>query len=189
MEALLRERRVEIEIAAVELMRDFDIKEFPISIFRIANALDITLIPYSSLTYEELKLAFAASDDAFHTRTHDFMDTRIVFDDTNRAHYLRSRFSSAHEIGHIVLEHREDTPNREREADYFSGYLLAPHPLVLMHGGSIGVAKLFGVSESCAAFACDQARARKVEGVPWLPHERWLIEHAIWKEGGLLACA
>lgn len=189
MEVLTRERQIEIEIAAVELLQDFGLTNFSVSITRVAKALDIKLVPYSSLPEDEKKLAFAASDDAFHARTADFMDVRIVFDDTNGSLFLRSRFSGGHEVGHVVLEHQEDTPNREREADYFAGYLLAPHPLVLNRPAGYSISEVFGVSEKCAEFAFDQAEIRKAEGGPWLPHEQWLLDNIVWKGGGLLARA
>lgn len=181
-----RKREIEIEEAVVELLEDFGIAQFPMSVERAAKALGVQLVPYSSLPDDEKALAFAASDDAFHIRTHDFMDARIVFDDTHGARFNRSRFSGGHEIGHIVLGHREDTPDREREVDYFSGYLFAPPPLVLKCKPGFPLDEVFGVSWECASFACNQAQARKGENAPWRPHERWLLENAVWKGGGLL---
>lgn len=113
------------------------------------------------------------------------MWTRIVVADMNGTYYCRSRFSGGHEVGHIVLEHNENTPDREREADYFSGYLLSPHPLVLRHRFE-DVADTFGVSGPCAHFAWDQAQTRKREGGPWRPHEQWLLDNVVWKGGGLV---
>lgn len=189
MEVLTRERQIEIEIAAVELLEDFGLTDYPVSITRVAEALGIKLVPYSSLSEDEQGLAFAASGDAFHARTCDFMDVRIAFDDTNGSLFLRSRFSGGHEVGHVILAHRENTPRREREADYFAGYLLAPHPLVLNRPAGHSLSEVFGVSEKCAAFALDQAEIRKAEGGPWLPHEQWLLDNIVWKGGGLLAHA
>lgn len=184
-----KERQIEIEIAAVELLQDFGLTNFPVSITQVAEALGIKLIPYSSLSEDERGLALAASGDAFHVRTDDFTSVRIAFDDTAGSHFLRSRFSGAHEVGHVLLAHREDTPDREREADYFAGYLLIPHPLVLNSPEGHSLSEVFGVSERCASLALDQAEARKAEGVPWLPHEQWLLDNIVWKGGGLLACA
>lgn len=186
MDSLSRERQIEIEYATVELLQDFNVNEFPISISKLAELLGIKLVPCSSLSQEERNLALAASNDAFHVRTYDFMHTCIVFDDTNGAYYHRSRFSGGHEIGHIVLEHNERTPNREREADYFSGYLLAPHPLVIRCRKGFSISDVFGVSSDCASYARRQADARLREGAPWRPHEKWLLDNAVWKGGGLL---
>lgn len=170
----------------VELLEDFGIAQFPMSVERVAEALGIDLIPYLSLSDDERSLAFAVSGDVFHIRTPDFMGVRVAFDDTRGAYFNRSRFSGGHEIGHVVLGRSEDTPGREREADYFSGYLLISHPLVLRCKPGFSLGEVFGVSDDCAAFAYNQAQARKREGVPWRPHEKWLLENAVWEGGGLL---
>ena len=39
----------------------------------------------------------------------------------------RKRFTIAHEIGHIVLGHKEHNENNEKEADTFASQLLLPH--------------------------------------------------------------
>lgn len=165
----------------MELLQDFGLTQYPVSITEVAEALDVELLPYSSLSGDGRELAFAASDDAFHAHTDDFMDACIVFDDADGAHYLRSRFSCGHELGHIVLGHREDTPGREFEADYFAGYLLVPHPLVFKHPAGYSLSRAFNVSEKCADYAHDQAQIRKAEGAPWLAHERWLIDNVVWR--------
>lgn len=181
-----RAREIEIENAVVELLSDFNIVEYPMSVKRVSEALGIDLVPYSRLQPEELKLARAASSDAFHVRTSNYSNVCIVLDDTCGAYYNRSRFSGAHEIGHIVLEHCEDTPDRENEADYFAGYFLVPHPLVINCKPFFNLADVFGVSVDCARFAKDQALARKREGGDWRPHEQWLVDNAIWEGGGLV---
>ncbi|MGI6033639.1 MAG: hypothetical protein ACOX69_09505, partial [Coriobacteriales bacterium] len=101
LDSLSRKRQIEIEQEVVGLLQDFGIKEFPISITRIASALDIQLVPYSTLSENEMKLAFAASDDAFHVRTSDFTNVRIVFDDTKGAYYYRARFSGGCSYGFV----------------------------------------------------------------------------------------
>lgn len=181
-----RTREIEIETAVVELLSDFGITEYPISIKRIVETLGIDLVPYSCLQPQELALARSASNDAFHVRTPNYSQACIVLDDTCSAYHNRTRFSGAHELGHIILEHREDTPNREREADYFAGYLLAPHPLILKCNPAFNLTEVFKVSSDCALFAKDQALARKREGETWRPHEQWLINNATWKGGGLI---
>lgn len=183
---LNREREIEIEAAAIELLQDFGLNRFPVSIAEVARALGVELIPYTSLPGSERDLAFAASCDAFHVRTHDFMNVCIVFDDAQGTLFNRSRFSGGHEIGHIVLEHKEGMPDCEREADYFAGYLLAPHPLVLKCRSNFSLSEVFGVSGECASFAYDQAQIRLREGGPLRSHEKWLLEKAVWRGGGLL---
>lgn len=188
---LSRERKIEIEAILVGVLQDYWLADYPMSVSRVAAALDVELIPHSNLTPHIRELAIAASEDAFSLSSPDFMLAQIVFDDRGSYHY-RARFSGGHELGHIVLEHPEDGGAYEEEADYFGGYLLVPHPLVIKMGSDVSasrVAETFGVSCPCASFEIDQARARVREGGPWRPHERWLLDNATWRGGGLLARA
>lgn len=188
---LPRSRRTQIEVAIVEILEDYGVTEYPMSIGRLAAALGIDLVPHSSLDSQTRPLAVSASEDAFSLCSPDYTMARIVFDDRGSYHY-RSRFSGGHEIGHIILEHLEGGGVNEEEADYFSGYLLIPHPLVIAMGSDATVASIaerFGISRPCASVALDQAHARRNEGGLWRTHERWLIDNATWKGGGLLARA
>lgn len=183
-----RVRQIEIELAVVELLEEYDLGTYPISLCKVMDTLQIALVPYSRLGEGEKKLAILASQDkAFNVTSRDYMRAQVVFDDSRGSHFYRSRFSGGHETGHIWLEHEENTPNREGEADYFAGYLLAPHPLVIAMGkpSVTEVSERFGISKDCAAFAIDQADARRREGRPWRSHEKWLLENTQWKGGGL----
>ena len=184
-ELLTRARQIEIEIETVTLLQDLGINRYPMSVRNLAEGLGIELVKYSSLSEEERALAKAASDDAFHVRTANFYETRIILDDRG-AYYFRSRFSGAHEIGHIWLEHQEGTADREAEADYFAGYILVPHPLVLSTPEGESISDLFGVSGPCANYAKDQAQSRRREGASVRPHERWLLDNVVWEGGGLV---
>lgn len=126
-----RARQIEIEVEIVEMLKDYGRAMYPMSIGKVAEALGIDIVPYSSLDERERRLALAASGDAFGIHNADFTIAKIVVNDMTGSYYNRSRFPGAHEVGHIHLEHTEDTPNRETEADYYAGYLLAPHPLIL----------------------------------------------------------
>ncbi len=186
---LTRARQIEIEAAVVELLEEYGFNSYPISLCKVLAALQIDQVPYSSLGEEEKALANLASQDrSFNVTSRDYMRAQVVFDDTRGSYFWRSRFSGGHEIGHIWLEHGEDTPERESEADYFSGYLLAPHPLIMLTMKNPRVAEVserFGVSRNCASYAIDQASARWDEGTPLRPHEKWLIDNVKWKGGGL----
>lgn len=183
-----RARQIEIEISVVELIEDYGLGIYPTSLGMVMDTLQIDRISYSSLDDNEKRLAVLASQDkAFNVTSHDYMRAQVVFDDTRGSYFFRSRFSGGHETAHIWLEHEEDTPNREAEADYFSGYLLAPHPLIItMENPSVAeVSERFGISGECAAIAINQANAQRHEGSPWRPHEKWLLENIQWKGGGL----
>ena len=183
-----RDLQIEIERIFVEFIDDFGIRDYPISIRRVANAADIELVPYSQLDNEALRLARMLSRDAFNYSTYDYSDCKIAYND-NPIYRRRSRFSCAHEIAHILLEHGPNDHAREREADYLAGYMLIPHPLLLMHNSRRGIASRFDTSDDCASYAIDQALSRRAEGAPWRQHERWLIDNITWRGGGCLAIA
>ena len=52
----------------------------------------------------------------------------VLTDDAGAAGARRRRFTQAHELGHILLEHETDGPQQEREADRFASALLLPAP-------------------------------------------------------------
>ena len=183
-----RERQIEIERIFVEFIEDFGIREYPICIQTVANAAGIELVPYSALDEETLSLAHSLSRDAFNLSSFDYSMCKIAYND-NPLYRKRSRFSCAHEIGHILLEHGPNDYGREREADYLGGYMLIPHPLLLKFNSRYGVAEKFDTSDDCASYAVDQALVRKAEGAPWRKHERWLLDNIIWRGGGCLAIA
>lgn len=188
---LARGRMIEIETILVGILQDYGLVEYPISIAKVAAALDIELIPHSNLTSHIRELAIAASEDAFTLISSDYTRTQIVFDDRGSYHN-RARFSGGHELGHIVLEHPKNGGIYEEEADYFGGYLLVPHPMIITMGSNVSIVRIaetFGVSNSCAKYAIDQARARYQEGGPWRPHEQWLLNSATRRGGGLLGRA
>lgn len=188
---LARGRRIEIETILVGILQDYGLIDYPMSITKVAAALDIELIPHSSLTPHIHELAISASEDAFTLISHNYTRAQIVFDDRGSYHN-RARFSGGHELGHIALEHPKSGGVYEEEADYFAGYLLVPHPMIIKMGNNVSIARVaetFGVSHPCAKYAVDQARARYREGGPWRPHEQWLLTNAIWRGGGLLGRA
>lgn len=189
--ALTSERKTEIEKILVGVLEDYELADYPMSISKVANALGIDLVPHSRLAPRVRELAVSASEDGFSLSTPDLTLARIIFDDRGSYHF-RARFSGGHELGHIILEHHEGGGDYEDEADYFSGFLLVPHPLVIAMGAQANAASVsdtFGVSIPCASFAIDQARKRQRKSGNWLLHEQWLLDNAKWKGGGLLGCA
>ncbi|MCF0124301.1 MAG: ImmA/IrrE family metallo-endopeptidase, partial [Clostridia bacterium] len=93
----------------------------------------------------------------FDNNTNQFI---IYYDDIN-AGINKQRFSIAHEIGHIVLQHGANG-NRyselfEEEADYFAGYLMCPECLAnneeiyqYMVNSSFKMPSLFGIADDTA---------------------------------------
>lgn len=73
----------------------------------------------------------------------------------------RQRFTLAHELGHLVLQHGGGLQAEEREADVFASYLLCPRVAVTSLRAGRGdlverVAHAFYVSLACARMALAQ---------------------------------
>lgn len=91
---------------------------------------------------------------------------RIIYEMlyNERANPRRMRFTLAHELGHIVLNHKMEEPWEEREADYFASQLLAPRPVC-------NAFAMYGIDASnpaiiAAAFRLSQAAADIAAGAP-----------------------
>ena len=92
-------------------------------------------------TYDEIMPRFGVTD--WHFFKHLVMESKDAFTlrkDTghgviyelfydSHARKRRMRFTLAHELGHIILNHRQEEAWEEREADYFAAQLLAPRPV------------------------------------------------------------
>lgn len=72
----------------------------------------------------------------------------------------RIRFSLAHELGHIVLQHKKSTPDTEKEANFFASNLLAPRMAIhyARCKNETDVAKVFELSQEAARYAFDDYR-------------------------------
>lgn len=83
----------------------------------------------------------------------------IVYNDSVFLPESRVRFTLAHELGHVVLQHKmEGDEVEEQEANTFARNLLAPRRLALKYGISFGdYPKVFGVS-AAAARMCERFR-------------------------------
>ena len=79
------------------------------------------------------------------------LNTFIIYydDGISRA---RIRFTIMHEIGHILLGHREESVLAKKMADYFAAYSLAPSPLMSLFkcDDFTDVIDKFDVSPECA---------------------------------------
>lgn len=106
--------------------------EYPINCFHIAKKLHYQLVPYSSLSGKQLTAAMQISTDGFHLLIEDqttgLFHWRIYYNDQNS--HERQRWTIMHEIGHIILDHTEESELAEAEANFFAKYSIAPPPLI-----------------------------------------------------------
>lgn len=124
---------------------------------------------YRVFTYQELgrknpelyELCISCSDEAYRDAA-----ARIVAYNNTRP-WRRIRFSLAHELGHIVLEHKQETAGNETAANAFASRLLAPR-IAIHHAKCANhaeVAHIFELSLKAADYAFqDYRRWRRMAG-------------------------
>lgn len=118
------------------MYEECEVVSYPIDCYEIAQKLCYILVPYSSLTDHQLRLAMEFSSDGFSV-LRKMPDTGmyrwfIFYNDFNNKQ--RQRWTIFHEIGHIYLGHFEcddlSDEEKEAEANFFAKYSIAPPPLV-----------------------------------------------------------
>lgn len=116
-----------IRDASWQCLIDYSISKLPVDLLSIARAADIKIIKNSDvgeLSQSENGISLFESRKWY-----------VIYDDTSSV--ARSRFTIAHEFGHIFLGHKlqkghyartfdTSRPKVEREADSFAAHLLAP---------------------------------------------------------------
>lgn len=166
---------IEKEVAC--LLRDYGVNSYPIDIFQLLHQLGVRVIPYSSMMDECRQVALSQSLEGFKARgaNRDYM---VCYNDSRPAN--RIRFTLAHELGHIWLEHKHGTPEEEAQANYFAGYLLSPHPLLALsirENEWATLAALYGVSTDCMNVSLSQLCQRFQAFTCFKNYEVWILQN------------
>lgn len=116
----------EIKEQVVNLFEKYNIHCVPINGFEIANKMGIKVIPYSSKSEKAKEWCSRESEDGFSV----FRENKwyIFYNDEKK--FGRVNNTMLHEIGHIVLDHTEDSELAEKEVKFFAKYALVPPVLV-----------------------------------------------------------
>lgn len=145
------ERCEEIKEIVVNLFDKFGINCIPISGFEIANKMGVKVIPYSSKKDLTKKSCLNFSEDGFSV----FHNEKWTIFYNDEKQYGRINNTILHEIGHIVLDHTEDSELAEKEVKFFAKYALVPP--VLVHKLKIDtpedIEQIFNVSYEAAVYA------------------------------------
>ncbi len=141
-----------IEELAVSLYQELNIKDAAFDVFEIAHKKGYQLKPYSKLRKKACEWLRAEECDAinyYDERTSSYV---IIYDDMTPL--TRQRFSIMHEIGHILLGHKQESDLARIQANYFAAYALAPSPLIFYFEieDYIELAEKFNISKECAMF-------------------------------------
>lgn len=157
-----RQRYDEIASLVARLLNELKINCIPIDPFEIGARLGFELVSYSSTSPQVHELAMMESKDGFSFLSdHSWI---ILYND--KKPNTRIRFTIAHEIGHILLDHSQASELAEAEANYFARYLIAPPVLIQLvaHLGISLVADLFCICLETATYALRQATNRRQFG-------------------------
>ena len=148
---LSNNRCEEIKEIVVDTFVRLNIRCVPISGFEIATKLGVKIIPYSSQNEETYLLMLLRSEDGF-TMKYDG-EWYIYYNDEKS--YGRINNTLAHESGHIVLDHSEESPLAEAEAKFFAKYAIAPPVLIHELGlkNALEVYNRFDISFEAAGYA------------------------------------
>ncbi len=119
--------------AAYELLIEQDVLELPVNLNKLVylRRQNTRLMTYSqmaarfSITFGEYK-SLVPSEFGF-TMKHGSRNYILYNEEKG---YYTNRFTIAHEIGHIILEHKIDDSVTEREANCFARNLLCPVPVI-----------------------------------------------------------
>lgn len=178
----------EIREEVADFIEDYGVTEYPFSMWALLRQMRISLVPYSKL-HEHLRAEVeGAWPNAVTLRPDDFdaARTAIFYNDSHPRE--RIRFTLAHELAHIILEHPAiESDAHEAEADIFANYLLGPAPLVLRDSAnSIDVIMAdFDVSYSCARSIQNRtAKRRRFGSAALLDYERRILQTAHLAKGG-----
>ncbi len=184
-------RYEELNQEVADLIETYEIQEYPLDVFALANRMGIKTNSYSS-TFPAKAFPFASvSKDAFTVTPSEYkVESTFIYYNQN-AVKGRLAQSIAHEIAHIWLEHPSDEEPYETEAEYFAAYLLAPIPVIIKLGlSSISeVQACFGVSYQAAKIALRRAENRCRCGKAGFEYEYQIIDMCKTKVGDALEIA
>ncbi len=100
---------------------------WPIDIFQLVKNYKVSLITYDELAYRNNMhildfLKWMPSQDGMYMQ----YKGNICIAYNNRKCTETQRFTIAHELGHIIMDHKEDTEQNDKYANCFARNLLCP---------------------------------------------------------------
>ena len=152
----------EIKKTVVCTFEKLNIRSVPISGFEMATKLNAVIVPYSSKSEKARILMLKESEDGFSVKKDGTW--YIFYNDTKC--YGRINNTLAHECGHIVLDHTEESELAEAEANFFAKYALAPPALIdkLKCENAYDVYIHFDISLEAAYYAFSYYRKWQIYG-------------------------
>ncbi len=148
------ERYEKIKTMVVDTFKKYKISCVPVNGYEIAKKMEIKIVFYSSLEKKKLIAAAKISLDGFSLYNNG--EWTIFLNDIEND-YRRQNNTLLHEIGHIVLDHTEDSELADKEANFFAKYALVPPILVYKWNLTTAneIKERFEVSQQAAEYALD----------------------------------
>lgn len=133
---------VRIETVITDALEDYHLAQYPFDVWHALNLQGYRVTRYSLLPEEDRNRILEKYPEALTLRRRGLIPSGIEILYNDQRSENRIRFSLAHELGHIWLEHPDQSmcqsletiERAEAEANFFAGYLLAPTALVLSRG-------------------------------------------------------
>lgn len=150
--SLSNARYEEIKQIVVDLFVKYTISCVPVNGFELATKMGIKIIPYSVISESKHWLLLKKSEDGFAVEK-NMNEWYIFYND--KKEYGRINNTIMHEIGHVVLDHSEDSELAEKEVKFFAKYALVPPVFVhkLKLDNPTDIANIFDVSFEAACYA------------------------------------
>lgn len=154
-------RYEEIKSIVADIYYEYGIINLPVDPLQLAKKMQIAVNEYDEFSLDEQDKMRIASEDGF-----SYMLTgepRFHINYNFDTFVERTRFTLAHEIGHIVLGHKEPSRKAEAEADAFAQLLLVPEAVLIYLNIQelYQVCSIFSVSKKCAQTCLSLLRVRK----------------------------
>ena len=130
--------------------------EIPVDPHKVVKALGFIVRRFSEITdpsvWDMLKTAPYESRDGLSYHDPGLNTYVIWVNDLETIYAPRLKFTIMHEVGHIRMGHRTDSPLAETIANYYAAYALVPSPLpgMLKCNSYLDIMDKFNVSPDCA---------------------------------------
>ena len=121
--SLSHERYEKIKRIVVNMFVKYEVSCVPVNGFELATKMGIKIIPYSAILESKRYLLIKKSEDGFCVEK-SIGEWYIYYNDEKD--YGRINNTIMHEIGHIVLDHSEDSELAEKEVKFFAKYVGFP---------------------------------------------------------------
>lgn len=171
-----------IEEDVVKLHIELDLA-LPVDPYLVAERLGFIVRRFSEIRNMEalsiLKTGPDTSRDGLSYRDPE-LDTFVIWiNDMDSTYEPRLNFTIMHEIGHIRMGHRNDSPLAEMIANYYAAYALVPSPLpaLLKCNSFMDIIDEFNVSVDCAFNCSKRCMNWALYGGPIKPYEEKLKEY------------